>query len=255
MKQEHTGRPGRYREDQKTRRRLSFRLVVLAALIMAALGAGVFTFARYILQEQRDVLAEAGAFYFSSDYLRPKSEKAVYDIYTKTFDINLYASEGSNTSDVAIGYTAAVTGGTPATSTGTIAANSNEPAKLTITPDGGAKQVTVSVTTTPYNKPLFATFCLKDPGASSHYKVQDCGSYCVLTLYTGSSPGNITINYGNLAPDNTNEMMSNWSDTSGTLTNLTANATYTLIFFGSASSTSGAIVLEGNTISLAASGA
>jgi len=78
---------------------------------------------------------------------------------------------------------------------------------------------------------------------TNYYSVTKHTHHVELHIYTGSkTPGNITVQFGaGLIPDNTNEFMRDWvvpsedetSGGSGTLTGLTVNSHYTLIFFGS----------------------
>ncbi|MBC8571213.1 hypothetical protein [Zongyangia hominis] len=213
--------------------------ILLIVVLVAALGAGTFTLSRYVLESKQNAMAVAAGFYFDSNYLAPASEKAAYDIYdwTNGFTVELYNHEHGNASAVDIGYSVTASGGSASSANGTLTAE-NGTAVLTINPTGGAgTSVTVSVTTTPYNKPLTATFHLKEAGTANFYKYEVKEGYGILTIKTGAYPvANLTVNHAGFLPDNTNDLMSAWTGGDSHTLNLAANATYSLLFFESTSS-------------------
>lgn len=98
--------------------------------------------------------------------------------------------------------------------------------------------VTVS-TTEPYAKSISFTFCVVNPLEANYYTIQNKGSWVELTLYIGSTPPTLTINYGTLAPDNLNALMTKWLTSDGQKAiesgSLQPYSQYQLIFFGSSS--------------------
>ena len=89
----------------------------------------------------------------------------------------------------------------------------------------------------PYKKTIEFTISAVEATAKTLYTVADKGNWVQLDLYVGSEPPELlTVNYGLLAPDNTNELMREWKTADGqqTLSGLDAYTHYTLIFFGDA---------------------
>lgn len=200
-------------------------LLLVTALILAV-TAGI-TFARYVLKEDHSGLAEADTFYFESDYL--KEEGANYTVYTGSVNITIANHDGLNTTSKDISYT---TTGFDSNEHGTL--NSTQKSKTYTLSGNDGEEKKVSVTSTePYEKTLSATFSFKDAGENTVYEVKDHGYYMTLELYTGAKPGEITVNYGSkLAPDTADEKMSGWlGGSSGTLSGLSPNAHYSLVFF------------------------
>lgn len=103
---------------------------------------------------------------------------------------------------------------------------------------GETYTVTVS-TTEPYAKTISFTFRVVDRSAANYYTIQKNGSWVELTLYIGSTPPNLTIYYGALAPDNLNALMTRWLTSDGQKViesgSLKPYSQYQLIFFGSSS--------------------
>ena len=103
---------------------------------------------------------------------------------------------------------------------------------------GETYTVTVS-TTEPYAKTISFTFCVVNPLEANYYTIQNKGSWVELTLYIGSTPPTLTINYGALAPDNLNALMTKWLTSDGQKAIesglLQPYSQYQLIFFGSSS--------------------
>lgn len=204
-------------------------VAVLAAMAMAV---GVGTAAKYVKQSQYDLgAAEPAAFYFSSDVLRPESENASYPISDWSGGIPIMLNNYEDPmrwSAVDITYQIECKNGSIASDTGggTLKGGGAESATVTVTPDDGAGEVTVTATTTaPYAKTLTGVFLLTPedtgtyavrsyaafalmPPADGSYAVQDfAGSPTAeLILMGGKSRRELTITWpgGELAADETN---------------------------------------------------
>lgn len=191
-------------EGEKKKKRLSIA-AVLTALVLLAFAGG--TAARYVLQKQTSGIAEAKAFYFTSDLLKEESENAEYyiDLKEGTFTFTLSNSADSERiSSMDIKYNVTVnsngTGGsedtvTPADGTLTGAAGTGGKAVITVTPKTDANMVTVTaVSQLPYKKTLKAVFHL-NPGRYFEVEDKKGNTAAVLTIRMGqaAADSNITI--------------------------------------------------------------
>ena len=101
------------------------------------------------------------------------------------------------------------------------------------------KKYTVTIeSSAPYKKTIEFAISVVEATAKTLYTVKDEGNWVQLDLYVGSEPpASLTVKYGSLAPDNTNELMREWKTAEGQqmLSGLLdAYTHYTLIFFGDA---------------------
>lgn len=194
------------------KKRILLPLVFVLAAVVIIFTRGIS--ARYVLQAEKNVVAEAASFYFTSDLLKEENENADYtiDSLTKSFDIELYNwADALRVTAQDITYTVTVEGGTaspggsgtytseptmpdtPAPAmTGTLKVNTEAPPsdsgtavtkttdKITITPGDSAKDITVTAkSTAPYEKTLKATFHIA-PG--NQYTVKDGYDYTAAVL-------------------------------------------------------------------------
>ncbi|WP_165044521.1 hypothetical protein [Adlercreutzia sp. ZJ138] len=246
------------------------RAVAWAALIVCVVALAVGSVAaRYVTENPYSSEMESAVFHISSDYLVELTEEGnpVSRVvpYADTFDIHLYNYEKENValiSQVDIAYTVTAQNATVSvkaadgTEIDLGASGSYQLAKAT-GEDGKAQQVlhvtptkptspdnpiTVTVkTTSPYDKKLTATFTVA--GSVPSYTIVDKGDGTVLvTVETNDYAGEVTLKWNNtrFSPDNTNELMSSWTDASidgatpgssqGTFT-AEPNSTYKLLFF------------------------
>ena len=200
-------------------------------------------------------------FHVSSDYLT--EEGSSYDItdWQNGFEIQLYNYEKENTaliSEDAITYEVSLSDTKKwktNKSNGTIV-KSDEPQSqsIEIIPTSAGENDSVKVTveiTKPFTKTLSATFMLKGK-SQPNYTITDNGDGSVLvTIQSNSYSGDFTVNWNEerYAPDNTNPLMTEWKNSSQTIT-VQKNTTYELLFFKksveSINTTSG----SGTTISL-----
>ena len=108
---------------------------------------------------------------------------------------------------------------------------------------GTTHTVTVA-TTAPYAQAITFSFKVVEASAANYYKIVNMTDWVELTLYIGSTPptGGVTVNYGTLAPDNLNALMTDWMTVAGTgeipAGSLKPYSQYTLIFFGKSTITS-----------------
>lgn len=237
------------RDNGKTKCGASFAALVLACA--AVLSVGTVTLSRYVLKWTDKQVAAPANFYFESDYL--KEGGADYTVYTGSVTFYVANNDGLNVTSDTIAYT--IEGVDDVNSGGSLPGNAESKAEYTLTGLPGDKKIVTAAASSPYVKTLSATFAFADPGESTVYEVTDHGHYITLDLYTGAATGDITVNYGSdLTPDSTNARMSGWlSGGSGTLSGLSPNACYSLVFFETTvgeHSSSGQQVLNGGTITI-----
>lgn len=212
-----------------------------AIIILGILAAfaGV-TAARYVMQRTNQGIIAAQDFYFTSDFLKEESDKALYFIDPKMpVTIHLYNSEDSlRTTPGEIRYQVAVTGGTCTDPSKGVIGSSSKPevSDLTIEPDEAAQSVTVTVTsTTPYKKVLTAEFKIEKGNA---VVIEDnAGSRAaVLTMTCADDAKTIEIALpAGVIPDQTNDNVISF-DTSGRICSFHSPGygMYSLILFKSA---------------------
>ncbi|WP_165247613.1 hypothetical protein [Adlercreutzia sp. ZJ141] len=246
------------------------RAVAWAALIVCVVALAVGSVAaRYVTENPYSSEMESAVFHISSDYLaEPSGEgnSVSHTVpYADTFDIYLYNYEKENValiSQVDIAYTVTAQNATVSVKTADGAPiNPGEGGSYQLMKaageDGKAQQVlhvtptkptspdnpiTVTVkTTSPYVKTLTAKFTVA--GSVPSYTIEDQGDGTVLvTVTTNDYTGNVTLKWNNtrFSPDNTNELMSTWTDASAAGATATSaqgiftaqrNSTYKLLFF------------------------
>lgn len=210
----------RPQHEKQNKQKKLWRGLLLAGVVLtaAALVTGL-TMAKYVQQwKSEPSLADAKAFYFTSDLLKDPSENASYKLYSwgggitiqlQNFEDEKRVSETDITYEVS--YT--LTGGTKTEVTnGTIASSSGTTMSDTITvkPDAGAKTVTViAKATAPYQKTLTATFKLQDTESPKYQVVDFVGSPTAeLIIKGGNTTKDLTLNWDAslLSPDRTNPL-------------------------------------------------
>ena len=186
--------------------------------------------------------------HFSSDYL--ETGGASYDVVDWEdygFVIELYNFNKENQALLAgadISYTVTANNGAtvdiPSGSFGTTTAQTQA---IHVIPSAGATVGDViTVTATADNggatRTVTANFTLASREYAQYTAVDQGDGTVLLTIWTndfgrdsyGNNTRNITINYAGFLPDNTNNFMSGWSGSSGTIS-VRANTVYELLFF------------------------
>lgn len=166
--------------------------LLLAAVVLttAALITGL-TMAKYVQQwKSEPALADAKAFYFTSDLLKDVDENASYTIDTQTTSFTFTlgnAADSQRVTGESITYNVQVTGGTVDHASGSLPGGTAQNAKITVTPAAGVNEITVSATSgAPYAKTLTAKFLLA-PGSRYMVEDQSGNTAAVLTIVcTGS---------------------------------------------------------------------
>lgn len=208
-------RPQQEKTNTKEKERwgLLFAGIVLAA---AAMATGL-TAARYVHQWKSDsALAEAKAFYFTSDLLKEADQNAVYQLYSWGDGIriqlqNFEDEKRYSETDITYEVTYTLTGGTTIESEkGTIASGGANGKTVTVIPEPGAKTVTVTAKATgPYQKTLTAAFELQDTDQPQFQVVDQAGNAAAELIIKG---GNTTQKFklkwnpAKVAPDRTNPL-------------------------------------------------
>jgi len=225
--------PKRQQPSNRRRRSLprSTPLMLLAAVIAVSLVVGLTwnAAAKYIKENNREAVAKALEFYFTSDLLGPTTE-----LYTLspgqdgTVDVSfeLRNYDGLNNSELDISYTVDVTkvdadtGTEQALDTETVQYLNSDTnhsisiseKKETVTLKGlkAGKKYTVTVTgTNGYSKTLSATFQVENPAADIFYNIRNFGGdYFLVTVWTEGISGSVSINVPDgLIPDGTNSAL------------------------------------------------
>lgn len=218
--------------QKKSERMSNWPKSIFVLAIVAILLVSGGTLARYVLQRNSDLaVATAAGFYFESNYL--KVDGPSYTIYTDEVTVTITNTDGINVASQDIIYTVSAD-----VENHTLVAEESADTETFIISkptEGKTQIVTLTATATaPYEKSLAATFTFEDPEDSTWYCLTPSDHYATLELYTGSAVGDVTIDYSDYAPDNTNSLVSNWTNasTKNTLTGLSPNTMYTLVFFG-----------------------
>lgn len=218
-------------EKKKERRRLIGWLILLAILMLGLLG-GIY--ARYVTRRMERAEMLSSSFHFSSNYLEeePAPHYAVSDMSEISFEI--YNYEKTNLDSISgeeILYrikTDSVWGVEVKDSAGKKISPEKGSSDLfrlpksqnrevyTVRIHGGDKDRPVTVTAetvSPYSLELKATFSAEAKPAS--YKLEDCGNYCLLTVYSNDHSGPFTVTWDprKVSPDNLNPLMTQWQDT------------------------------------------
>ncbi len=150
-------------------------LAVLSTLLVP-------TYARYTGTYEDDILINSSKMYFDSDLLSVSG--ATNNVNEElSYDIDLNNFIGADKSTVDIDYSVVVTGGTTANTTGTIGVAEGTDT-ITVSPDAGATEFTVTVTAKPYDVVLTGTFKIQKTGGTgvaSTVTVVPDGSFIGLT--------------------------------------------------------------------------
>lgn len=245
--------------------------IVLSAIILFVCSFQIGeVLAKYITVHKQNASSQANPYHFSSNYLT-KNGSSYNVIKTGTgIEIELYNYETANSGLVSsydIEYKITISEGwayelrdaqgqiIPQTETYSLKVLENNELnkhKLYVYSNSNQTSLTVQVSTvSPFKESLSATFNVVS-NEVVNYTITDNGEYVVLKIETNSYSGSVTINWSstNLVPDNTNEIMREWQNSSPSESiSVQQNSTYELMFFKLASgdySGSG----QGTTISI-----
>lgn len=199
-------------DRMKQRTRFSLLLLMIVVMVLALAGIAA---ARYTMQKRGSGLVAAKDFYFISDLLKEESEKAEYFIDPDSnISIELYNyADSLRITPGTIQYGVEADGGQcmdPSGNqlvTGTVPGSvTAQKATLTITPDAGANDVIVTVTSSkPYRKVLTAAFH-RESGNLASMEDASGNRAAVLTMTCADSAKNITIELPrDVIPDQTDD--------------------------------------------------
>lgn len=226
------------------------RLILLLtsfALVLATVG-GV-TLAKYVFGAEHSETVEPEPFYFSCNY----DDGGIYYLPSNSTSVMVYNHNNVtgnlkvNPEDITYTITYQKTngeGGAAVTSDPIIlsksAANEHETVIAGSLGDNYHVTVTSSV---PYVRTIEFDLIFMEEDATSFYTVTKSkdNTWMQLDVYIGmKAPASLTIDYGTLAPDNTNPFMRDWltANKKGTIerAKLSDHAHYTFIFFGDVTS-------------------
>lgn len=246
-------------------KKLSVRVIILVLCIALTFGTTGYVVAKYVGADDAAFVAASQGFRFESDSLADGNDVPEYNVYNGVVEFNLSNHSGVDITSEDIKYTIAITEaatGDPVNASlytltddgdglldgGTADVNSIEVAF------GGAALGQSYIITAGilkgedglnYDYSIRARFNLEDAGDLTFYKVDKFAEYCEVVIYAGSA-ATLNINYTGMIPDNTNTLMSGWTQASGQGTiQAAANTTTRLIFFGDGSATPQTIVTAG----------
>ena len=228
-------------------------LMIALSLLLVVAAIGGVTLGKYLQVYKSSKVANSKPFYFSCNY----DDGGTYYLPAHTTVVQLFNHDGipngsggyEHISDEDIYYDLTIKklNVDPAQETttknhkltgGSVAQSAADSAHTISGTPGEQYQVTIT-TTAPYVKTISFTLILMEEDATSYYSVivSPSGNWLQLDIYIGmEKPDSITVNYGALAPDNTNAFLTDWktADASGVLdgAELSDHAHYTLFFFG-----------------------
>lgn len=185
--------------------------LLLVALISYAGGT---TYGKYVHQESGSGVVAAKEFYFTSDYLKPKSENAAYTLNSGTtsitFQLRNYADALSSAEDD-IAYTVTTTGGTLSEGSGEITKGGCNGVGITLNGLVAGQSYTVTAKgTAGYEEILSATFTVAPAEAVVYKYLEQTNEYVLLTVWTENISGKAIVTFSNgLIPDNTDVAMVN----------------------------------------------
>jgi hypothetical protein len=223
-------------------------IVALCAVTLIALSGAVL--GKYLHDEKHAMLADTTPFYFTCNF----EDGGIYYLSGDTAEVTVFNHDGLEhiTKDT-IAYTVSVTDPSNtavATTLKTADAGLTGNTKDSATYEfhgiaGGFYKVTVQ-STAPYAKEITFQINFMENDVTNTYSitVAESKQWLRLDLYIGATPpaNDITVVYGILSPNNTNDMMSDWlTGTEVTHSNtidvsgMTDHSHYSFIFFGDVS--------------------
>lgn len=217
---------------------------VLLLLVLLLTSGALAVFAKYISEERTKAEAVSAGFFVSSDYLSKEAD-VTYDVSDSAdkAKIYLYNYELENIakiSQIDVKYKVEVSGGTcsvtdeEADANGyyTISGGAAAMHELIVTANAGKDEVTVTVTTAPFKEVLKATLRFSGETALES-KIDTEGTHSVLTIHSNDYKGNVTVEWNSsaFAPDNTNAIMRDWTNSGEKSFSVDDHQVYEMIFF------------------------
>lgn len=215
---------------------------ILLLLVLLLTSGALVVFAKYISEERTKAEAVSAGFFVSSDYLSKDGATLTVSDSDKTAKLHLYNYELANLAKVSqtdVKYQVAVSGGT-CTVTGetatdgyyTIESGAAADHELVVTANAGEDEVTVTVTTAPFKEVLTATLRFSGETALES-KIDTESTHSVLTIHSNDYKGNVTVKWdsGAFAPDNTNAIMRDWTNSGEKSFSVDDHQVYEMIFF------------------------
>lgn len=211
-----------------------FRYALLAAVLLILSSATVGVLAKYVRSDDSAYKqADIAEFYFLTD-LEENTPDDPYPVYDGNIEFTVMNHDLLNICQRNISYNVSVNGSTH-TSNASLSGNVKSEKKYSVTAQQDGDYTVEIKSTAPYAKTIKLYFRVNTHYDRSFYTVTKHVGWVELDIYTGKDSGDITVAYGNLQPDNTIALTSDWkagASKSGTLTSLKAYSHYKLIFFG-----------------------
>ena len=212
--------------------------ICLILLSLATIGIGM---SKYVVNDDINTQISVDEFIFISNY----QDKNTYELYRDNVTIKVSNTDlsGTNKTDIKFNVTLSnnLNSETVVYNDNILTGNSvNDSKSFTFTDlvIGTIYTVTIS-STSPVKKIITHTFIVKkDPTTNNYYSLTNFDGWIELDIYVGSNDiDSLIIEYPTtLSADNTNDLTKDWYGQSGTLTNLSNNSHYHLIFFKNDSS-------------------
>ena len=223
--------------ERKMNRKIITAALAALALISVALACG--TLAKYVgSSEGKPNLATSEEFFFTCNfeqggvYLFPEENDFTFGV------MNHNGLGVVNASDIT--YTVTVNGVALEANLSTLPANTETKIEHTIPASAltaGEDYLVTIQSSSPYVKTISFTVSAVTGIVGNTYTLVDKGGWVQLDLFIGTTvpaPDSLTIDYTGFAPDNTNDLMTEWlsAANTGKLSTLSPYTQYTLIFFG-----------------------
>ncbi|MBR4289271.1 MAG: hypothetical protein IKT52_01370 [Oscillospiraceae bacterium] len=184
-------------------RRGKLLVVLLAAVVLASSAWGAS--ARYVHKSGGSGVIKAQEFYFTSNYLTPFGASYTLNPGTGQVEIELRNYDGKKVSELDITYTVLSNGTAVEDGSGTLTANAENTAQVTIKDlQPGVPYTVTAKGENGYSRTLSATFTVKAPAEGIYKHTEIYEDYVLLTIWTQGVAGTATVTIPDgLTPDYT----------------------------------------------------
>jgi len=243
-----------------SQKRKQKKINIIPLLIILVTITGIIYYipsvAKYVVNIFQSQATIPANYIFLSDYLSESNETFIVYGNTATFNIKNYDVMGYTKGNIEY-IISSDKGGILSTTNSTLIGGANNNDEITLTGTPGTTYEVTATSTKPYASEIKAKFKFMDTGDNNAYQITDKGHYIVLDIYTNGSPINYTIDYTNFLADNTNDLMSNFTNNSNVISSgsFEPNSHYSLKFIKTNASsgtysTQGILLYNNDTITL-----
>ncbi len=213
------------------RKRINVMPLLLLCIIITSSMYYMPSVAKYVVNIFQNKVTIPANYIFLSDYLNENNETFIVYGNTATFNIKNYDALGYTNGNIEYSISSN-NGGTLSAESSTLEGGKNAKDEITLTGTQGKTYEVTAKSTKPYAYEIKAKFQFVDIGDNNVYQITDKGHYIILDIYTNGSPINYTIDCTNFLPDNTNNLMNNFTSGSNKIdsSNFEQNSHYSLRF-------------------------